>query len=403
MNSPDTLKSSPIQQFNLAPRGHIGFFDGIKGTLCVWVYLYHASVMAGLYTSLIPAGAVAVDLFMFISGFLIAYTLSIATSNKNKLSLNMIITFFTRRFFRIAPVYYFMLIFAFLFYTDLIYFQNEADTAFPASWMQDLGNDPSIRSVTPLNIIMHMTFLFGLNPHYASNMAIPDWMVSLDMQYYAIAPFLLIAFRKYGLAPVVIGLAIINFLALRYIGLYLTPNVGGLWPQPSFIIFKLNCFSIGMLLAFYFVDEKFNKAEIICLMVVLICLEKSFIFSVIIMLCFVFLKINEVGSGYFAKTTQFLFKICQLKLVKFFGNISYSVYLIHPLVLLPIMHFLLKSTYYTTSSPYMRFLILSGLAAGIVIPASYLLHITIERWGQTLARQICKWIVTKDKPLAVAG
>jgi len=213
------------------------------------VFTYHAATFVGFNTRFIPAGAIAVDIFMLLSGLLMAYTLSAGKPDQKELSGKAIGAFFIRRIFRIVPVYYLLLFVTFLFYTTLLGFASEAIAAFPPPWVSALSNDPSIHSTSVMNIIMHLTFMFGLDPHYAANMPIPDWSLTLEMQFYLVVPFLLISLRKYGLFVPIMALAIINFLASRYIGLYLSPKTFGLWPQPSFLIFKIDCFIVGVLLS----------------------------------------------------------------------------------------------------------------------------------------------------------
>ena len=283
---------------------HIGFLDGIRGGLSLWVFTYHVAVTAGFNTRFIPAGARAVDIFMLLSGLLMVYTFSVGKNNQHNFSGEAIATFLVRRIFRIVPVYYLLLFIAFLFYTKYLEFESEVTAAFPPPWVADISNDPSIHSISVMNIIMHLTFLFGLDPHYASNMPIPDWSLTLEMQFYLIVPFLLILLRKYGLLVPVIALAIINFLALRYIGLYLSPKIGGLWPQPSFLIFKIDCFVVGMLLALYFFDERFNRIEILCLLMLLIFFGQNIIFSLTAILCFAPLGKGGVKSAFFSRSLE---------------------------------------------------------------------------------------------------
>lgn len=380
---------------NIISGGHIGFFDGLRGGMSLWVYVYHAAVFVGFNTKLIPGAALAVDIFMLISGFLMTYTLN---KNRNILSKQFIISFYLRRIFRIVPVYYLMLLISIIFYSEFAQFFREATVAFPPLWVSDLGNDPSIRSITLTNIVLHLTFLFGFDPRYASNMPILDWSLALEMQFYAVVPFLVMAMRKYGLTLPVVGLAILNFLALRYIGLYLTPKIGGLWPQPSVLFFKIDCFVIGMLLAFYFIDQHINKVEISCLLLILICLEGNFIFAAVTAMCFGLLANLRAGGDFFTRMVNFSRTALQSKPMRFFGDISYDLYLLHPLVLLYLNHILLSYAWYIGDAAAIRFGILLGLSAVVVVPASYLVHLGVERPCQKAAQPIYTWIAARNSP-----
>ncbi len=380
-----------------ADHGHIVFFDGLRGGLSLWVFIYHAAITAGFNTGLIPAGAIAVDIFILISGFVMAYTLSFGKASREGFSTDMLIAFYVRRILRIAPVYYLALFIAVVFYGTFLEFSREATAAFPPLWAADMANDPSIKSITLTNIVMHMTFLFGFNPHYAANMPIPDWTLTLEMQFYAVVPLLLVAMRKYGLALPIAGLAILNFLASRYIGLYLTPKIGGLWPQPSMLFFKLDCFVTGMLLALYIIDERFNKVEILCLLLVLTALETTFIYAAIVAVCFSLLTNSAIKTDFFTRLSSFFRAVLQSRPMAFLGSISYDLYLLHPMILLIIIHLLLKHQWYMVTSPAVRFGLLIGISTILVIPASYIVHILVERPCQKAARPVGAWLLARKK------
>jgi len=81
--------------------------------------------------------------------------------------------------------------------------------------------------------------------------------------------------------------------------------------------------------------------------------------------------------------------------MRFFGDISYDIYLLHPLILLPTIHFLIKREWYINSPGLVRFSILLGMAAIIVVPVSYLIHKILEEPGRRAARPICEWVLAK--------
>ena len=79
--------------------------EGLRGCLAWWVVLYHIYVYSGLfhtnlqkYETWINSGWVAVELFIILSGYVIFLLLE---TQKEPYAL-----YLTRRFFRIAPLYY---------------------------------------------------------------------------------------------------------------------------------------------------------------------------------------------------------------------------------------------------------------------------------------------------------
>jgi peptidoglycan/LPS O-acetylase OafA/YrhL len=78
-----------------------------------------------------------------------------------------------------------------LFWIQYGHFYHTAEAAFPLPWADIASNDPSRPEPTGANILTHITFLFGLFPQYASNDVLPDWSLSLEMQFYVAIPLIL--------------------------------------------------------------------------------------------------------------------------------------------------------------------------------------------------------------------
>src|SRR5450631_1003577 len=78
------------------------FLDGVRGVMAMWVFVYHAAVVCGFSINLIPSGAIAVDVFMFLSGLLMTRNFIARKKTEPLGSAKTILKFFIRRFFRIA-------------------------------------------------------------------------------------------------------------------------------------------------------------------------------------------------------------------------------------------------------------------------------------------------------------
>ena len=82
---------------DIESRPHLVVFDPLRGFLAFWVYAYH---LMRLTTAKGYGGAIAVDIFMFVSGFLMFYIWNV----KGSVQLNprTIAGFYVRRSFRIV-------------------------------------------------------------------------------------------------------------------------------------------------------------------------------------------------------------------------------------------------------------------------------------------------------------
>lgn len=366
----------------IGPVDHLAFLDGMRGLLALWVFIFHAAVYAGYRTDLIPPGTYAVDIFMLLSGFLMAKTLGSATS------LFGTMAFYVRRFFRIAPLYYVALLFSLAFAFPLAEMKEASFSTFPPAWYKDLPEYTFIPPELAKNVFLHTTFLFGIFPSYASNNSLPDWSLSLEMQFYALVPFILIAIRRIGVFWVVLALATINYLTLRYVGLYLEPKLLGLWPQPSFIPFRINCFMVGILIFLYVRGESSEKTLLAVLILVLCSWQQPMLFVLAAAVCLL------VASGASLQPLAYAKSILQSRALRFLGDLSYAVYLLHMFAILPISAALVETDFYTSLPEFHRFAVLTIASSAIVFPLAFAAHRYIElpgiAFGRSLSSKVAK-------------
>ena len=97
---------------------------------------------------------------------------------------------------------------------------------------------------------LHYTFLFGLLPGHCATMPIPDWSISLEMQFYAVFPFLALATKRIGLlaAGAIAGMVTLISADLLWQVYGLGPQrLLGSFPQPSILLLKIGLFMSGMM------------------------------------------------------------------------------------------------------------------------------------------------------------
>src|SRR6187549_3052469 len=94
---------------------HVDQLDGLRGLAIVFVMLFHMNMVppigkvATLWSGLCGHGGVGVDIFFVLSGFLITGILLDALNRPHYFR-----NFYARRLLRIFPLYYAVLIFAFV-------------------------------------------------------------------------------------------------------------------------------------------------------------------------------------------------------------------------------------------------------------------------------------------------
>ncbi len=187
-------------------RGHIPSLDGIRGIAILWVVLHNVDLLTvpqSLSTHVVgfiaDRGYTGVTLFFVLSGFLI--TGALLDSQK---AVNYYQAFFWRRFVRIFPLYYIVLIIAFGL-VPLV-------ASLPAETLANYRNQ-----------IWLWTYLsnwfqpFGYYVHGFSHF----WSLAVEEQFYLLWPFAVHRLSKPGvikLSCAVIAFALISRVVIRALG-----------------------------------------------------------------------------------------------------------------------------------------------------------------------------------------
>ncbi|WP_225010221.1 acyltransferase family protein [Novosphingobium percolationis] len=190
-----------MSDFNPA-RSHIPSLDGIRALAILFVIVVHAfyrgpaSGLTGIGAQVIMAGWSGVDLFFVLSGFLIT---SILLEAKGKPGYFR--DFYVKRFGRIFPLYYTILIaFALLGMINVPKVNVMVENYLDHWWAYFL-------------FISNLGDLFGWN---LNNPMGPAWSLAVEEQYYLVWPALVFALSQRALkitAPVLL----IAFAVLRFI------------------------------------------------------------------------------------------------------------------------------------------------------------------------------------------
>jgi len=337
--------------------------DGIRGLMAFWVFFYHLTVACtGRIPTKFPGGQ-AVEVFMFLSGFLMAYHWIMREKKFNKFQ-GQTIDFYVRRFFRIAPLYYVLLTIAFLGQSHFNQMQNYAAINFP-------------------NLAAHYTFFFGFLPQYSSSNMLPDWSIGLEMQFYLIFPFLMLAIGRFGSFSTVLSLVLIAVITNKFFGLYGTHGGWAGNPHPSLILFRIDIFVGGMCFAFAYLYrnsiQSLSWLVLGCISIFKCTMKlKFFAFFIIFMLC------TDPDRK------EFFHRVMSGRVAKFMGDTSYSVYLSHNLIMFPILYILYQHQWFAGLSAYKRLSVAFVLIGVLVYAFSYFLFRLVELPGINFGRNFLK-------------
>lgn len=360
--------------------GHVDCLDGLRGIASLWVVIGHAMKLSGWGFKPFDAPDLAVDLFIVLSGFLMAFHY-IRRERREPWTYKSTWAFFwLRRFFRIAPLYYLALVAALALGPHLGEIRHFIATAIPGT-----GTDPTrYFDQSPTNVLLHVSFLFGFLPDYGYRTPIPDWSIGLEMQFYLAFPFLMLFWRRAG--AVTAALVVAGACLLLRLGL---PQVIDAYPMPTLLPTKLPLFLAGMLAAAS-LFAKGGRFGMLALAAAVVAMVPSWrmdgALDCAARVCFVAVLIllpateRLAGQPLLFRTVSLGNAILRLKAFRFLGDVSYGVYLIHLLIMIPVVGWTIRLL--GPDAPGVAVFALS-LATTILIayPIAWACYRTIEQWG----------------------
>lgn len=349
------------------PPVSLPLLDTMRGLLALFVLLGHSANKLGFG----PSGALWVDFFMILSGFLMVHHAFLRETKEPIGSAKMARAFYLRRFFRIAPVYYVLL------------------TVFFAGWW------PLVRDSAPFpvkNAALHLSFLFGFVPDGGGPTGMPDWSIGLEMQFYAVFPLLVWIMWRCGPEWLCLGSALVVIIAYRLWGVYAIDQPGplGLFVQPSFLAFNISLFAMGMTTAWlwwkYPAGGRRWAIAAVCAATGSIAFEHLHAYiSMGVVVSALLLRSVSTTRVLLDKVLACANMLSDKPVWKWMATLSYTLYLCHMMVLM-------------ITGPWVKALGLSLMASWCILAtvttiASYslgvLLHLTVEKpmilWAKRLA------------------
>ncbi|HHQ4314531.1 TPA: acyltransferase family protein [Serratia fonticola] len=357
--------------------------EGLRGLASLWVVLGHICILVNFHFPILSDPAIGVDLFILLSGFLMAKNYIERKDREPWTAVDTFRKFWLRRFFRIAPLYYLLLIVAIVLGSYYGEYRDVISDFYPATQTNSSRYSDSSFS----NIFTHAAFLFGFLPNYSFNTVLPDWSIGLEMQFYFIFPFLMLGVMRFGFT-MVCYIAICICIVAKFI----FPDYFHAFPMPSLILIKLNLFIAGMFVAKSIIEKRF----LYTILAVISALASFYLLGnidkvrflaeigMIIMLAVVLWPFGN--NGFWSKILQVPRYVLTNKISVFMGDVSYSVYLLHLLIVLPIIAFLLSNSELAILPSVMRFFVVVIITLPITYGVSFLLYRFIEKPGIKLGK-----------------
>ncbi len=375
--------------------GHLGFLDGVRGLAALWVVIGHSMIFGGWYWAKFPEPLIAVDVFMFVSGYLMVHQWTRRVGAGDTWNRVAAVEFWIRRFFRIVPIYYLCLVVMFAAWGPLSEGFEALQAANPERWANQGPYRLENWDTGPVNGVLRFTFLFGLIPSYAVSSFTGDWSLSLEMQFYAVFPFAVMALRRWGPAPVA-WFALVVALAFKEATLRVQGMMpGSMWvfPLPSILLLKMPVFLVGMILADVnrlFRSEPGRGALALTLALFVAALTSWYVVAVAA-LTFFLVTDSPVLTGGARQWQGRLSRVLGNRFMTVLADASYSVYLFHSLVIPLAGGWLLREAWFEALPGRSRVIVLLGIVLAATYPLAIALHYWVERpgieWGRRAARR----------------
>lgn len=334
--------------------------------MCLWVLIGHTCKQTGLAIPVFRSPHYAVDGFMILSGFLMTYHALLRSHREPWTQSGTWIKFYIRRYFRISPLYYLLLVPTYLLADLFLRWRTTTDKLLGLPRPVE-----TIQHIDPQNLVVHLTYVFGLLPKYHASTVLPDWSLSLEMQFYLCFPLFILLVQRFGWLPFSLGASsvwVLSNLCARHLLKSFT--------QPSPLPLSLLWFVIGMLWASAYLDSVPNARPRKIVLAAGLSLISGDPHDIALVAVFgwVLFSSGEFGLGSSASLFR---RMLSGGLSSYLARASYSVYLTHLLILTPIAYFICTRFQMSARS---RFL----LALAATLSASYGLAKPLEvfeNWG----------------------
>ena len=347
---------------------HIKEFDGLRGLLALWVFVAHAVEFGPYWSATRHVHANwAVDIFIILSGFVIFHLLRTGENYR---------TFITRRWFRLFPVFALCFLIALALYAGL---------GINDSLAFGIGQQEIAPHLVTHAVMLHGAVPNELLPHSAQAILPPAWSISVEWQFYLLAPLLFIFVARPNWKVALVVAALVAMRVLHEAG-----QLGVFWPglpraltfdMNAFLPLKLEFFAVGA--ACYHLWRWLGQQDRLIIppwwyAVMISAMLLGGLLSPAIFLWFiVFALVARASFGTPSAVAAQVAGLLNSRPAQFAGRISYPLYLLH----LPVV--ILVREIIRTRWPGLSEVQFASLLAAVALPISlggaWVIHVLIER------------------------
>lgn len=300
-----------------------------------------------------------VRLFFIIS----ALTIFITLNNKKQDKQERINFFFIKRLFRIAPMYYLAIIYYIII--GLIFYSR----------------------IDYINVISNLFFVHGLSPETINSFVPGGWSITVEMFFYCLIPFIITRINNLNNA---VTFLVISFL-FRFVSIYLTRRlIGNEGINGEFLSLffpsQLPVFALGIILYFIIIKQEKIKISIYNVLALVLLATISLTFKYYNLIFVDYLLFSYAFSVLIIIMSKVKIILLDNCITRFIGKISYSLYIIHFIVIFWLTKYHFNSLLQGSSSVnFWLFLLITIILSSVI---SYVTYLLIEKPFQNLGKKI---------------
>jgi len=366
--------------------------ESLRGWMAWWVVAAHALDVSGADTILpkvvakiLGQAGLPVQIFMIVSGFVIAHLLIGRREPFGE--------YLQKRWFRVFPLFAFMLVFAIvLSYGFDLYRAAWINNPYAGDVSGRVSKMESEHNSWLTHLLLHLSLMHGVVadsvlPYASTTFLSPAWSLSLEWQFYVVAPLMVVSLQRIRAAWFCLLLLVGS--AGAFAGWF-----GEWWDVPAYLLLGISLFFAGITSRLW-LDGKTPWLGIVSTGVALLifCVSEGLKPSLYLVAAgaiwclFLVATAKEVGVVKFSsRSFDMLFRlIAYNSTVIALGRVSYSTYLSH----VPVMSLVIGIGVIAADNHSHSWIVsLTMLAVVLTVPASFLLYHWVEKPGVQLGKRL---------------
>jgi peptidoglycan/LPS O-acetylase OafA/YrhL len=378
-----------------APSNRLQLLEGLRFYLAAWVVADHVLGRGGYSPAslsgvlrLLRCGWYAVDVFVILSGFVIFLLLDRKQESYS--------SFITRRFFRLWPLMILLYLVAIpVSWLDLHNAKNAASHLDTETAHEIISAHHAWVEYGVVNTILHATMLHGIVPERIIPAAptaflSPAWSISLEWQFYLVAPLFFLLIRRSVTSGYAWGMMVASVSCIALIlAVRVLPEVG----EGAFLPFHAEFFAIGAISYFLYRYLEQNPLPfsvvplgMLCAVITASLGRFNAAFIPFCLWALAFSLLVDVRTGRTQWLTARIAQIISNRLTNHLGKISYSIYLSHMLVIWGVQYLLLRMS--PGLSQVSHTVLLAALTFPVTILISHFLYQCVEASGNRVGGRL---------------